>query len=354
MKTLGLVGATGAVGQTFLDLIDQSDLPIENIKLFASKSSAGKIITCQNKKIPIEEISLASLSQCQGVVFATDASLSQELIPALAAKGILCVDKSSAFRNHPKVPLMVPEVNGELLSQPEFLHFPVVASPNCCTIPLTMVIKALDNALGVKRAIVSTYQSVSGAGKPALDLLTQETQDFFTSHDLSSKKSNLFPKSIAFNVMPFVSSILENGDTDEESKIISETRKVLNRPDFPMGATSVRVPTFVGHGESLTLEMESNFQITQVIEILSTFPGIRVVDEQKREWHHLSPEEQEDNEFEFFVTPREAHGKDDVFVSRIRRCGVFEHGLSLWVVSDNLRKGAALNALQIVQRFFHM
>ncbi|MES2614852.1 MAG: aspartate-semialdehyde dehydrogenase [Bdellovibrionota bacterium] len=345
MKILGIVGATGAVGQTLLEIIEHTENKFEKIKLFASKSSARKIVTIGKMKVSIEETNLNSLLECDAVIFATDSAISKEFIPQLAEKGILCIDKSSAFRDHPNVPLVVPEVNGSLLLEKDFKTFPVVASPNCCTIPLTMVLKALDDKFGVTKTIVSTYQSVSGAGKLGVDVLTEETKHFFNAHDLSCQKSTVFPKSIAFNVMPFVASILDNGDTDEESKIMFETKKVLGKPNFAIAATSVRVPTFVGHGESVTLELDKQFNVIEIIETLSKFPGLCVVDEKKPQ------DDDEDVLFESFVTPREAHGRDEVFVSRIRRCEVFENGLSLWIVSDNLRKGAALNAWQILQHY---
>ncbi len=352
MKTLGIVGATGAVGQTLLEIMEQKENFFDKIKLFASKSSAGKVISLGKTKITIEETNLNSLLECHAVLFATDSSISEEFIPKLAEKGIFCVDKSSAFRADSRVPLIVPEVNGDLIFTENFKSFPVVASPNCCTIPLVMVLKALDDVFSVKKTIVSTYQSVSGAGKPGVDILTQEIKHFFNSQDLTSQKSTLFPKSIAFNVMPFVASILDNGDTDEESKIMSETKKVLNKPNFAIAATSVRVPTFVGHGESVTLELGKHFDVDEIISTLSKFPGLRVVDEKKREKVYIKQNDEEDNIFDDFVTPREAHGRDEVFISRIRTCEVFENGLSLWIVSDNLRKGAALNAWQILQHYY--
>ena len=354
MKTLGIVGATGVVGQTLIEIIEHSENLFDKIKLYASKSSAGKVVTLHKTKITIEETNLNSLLECTVVVFATDSSISQEFIPKLAEKGIFCVDKSSAFRADSRVPLVVPEVNGALILKENFKLFPVVSSPNCCTIPLVMVLKALDDVFSIQKTIVSTYQSVSGAGKPGVDILTQETKHFFNAHDLSCQKSTIFPKSIAFNVMPFVASILDNGDTDEESKIMFETKKVLNKPNFAIAATSVRVPTFVGHGESVTLQLGKHFDVIEVIETLTKFPGLRVVDEKKREQTFITPKDDEDNLFEDFVTPREAHGRDEVFISRIRKCEVFENGLSLWIVSDNLRKGAALNAWQIIQYYYSL
>lgn len=331
--TLGIVGATGIVGQTALDILSEDifGFHVKKIKLYASHSSVGKICYFNNRPVPIEEMKLDSLKECNAVLFASDASVSREFIPKLCEFGILCVDKSSAFRADPKVPLVVPEVNGELLTATTLKSFPLVTSPNCCTIPFVMVLKALHNTFGVKRAVISTYQSVTGAGKAGIDVLTDETKQFLSAEDPTIKASALFPKPISFNVMPFVHSILENGDTDEESKIIFETKKILNASHFPLSATSVRVPTFVGHAESVTLELGTKADLAQIRRTLNAFPGIQA---------------SQDNHS--FVTPRECHGKDPVFVSRVRAADVFENGVSLWIVSDNLRKGAALNALQII------
>ncbi|APJ04122.1 aspartate-semialdehyde dehydrogenase [Silvanigrella aquatica] len=341
--TIGIVGATGVVGQTALDLLadEFTDFKVKKLKLYASRASAGKMVTFCNSKITIEEPNLPSMLECNAILFATEASISTEFIPKLAEHGVLCIDKSSAFRAHPSVPLVVPEVNGHLLNPNELKKFPVVASPNCCTIPLVMVLKPLQDKFGLERVILSTYQSVSGAGKPAIDVLTEETKNFFVNQDLTCGKSEIFPKSIAFNVMPYVAGILDNGDTDEESKIISESRKILNSPKLPLAATSVRVPTFVGHGESVTLELSSKVTASQIKETLSEFPGIQIIDEK-------SAKDEDLGTYGLFVTPRETHGKDDVFVSRIRNTDVFQNGISLWIVSDNLRKGAALNAIQVI------
>ncbi len=341
--TIGIVGATGVVGQTALDILadDFTGFKVKKLKLYASRSSAGKVISFGNSKVTVEEPSLQSMLECNAILFATEAAISNEFIPKLAEQGILCVDKSSAFRAHPSVPLVVPEVNGNLLSSEKLSHFPVVASPNCCTIPLVMVLKPLQEKFGLTRVIISTYQSVSGAGKPAIEVLTDEAKNFFKNHDLTCGKSEIFPKSIAFNVMPYVAGILENGDTDEESKIMAETRKILNAPNLPLAATSVRVPTFVGHGESVTLEFSLKVTAAQIKDSLSKFSGICVIDEK-------SSTDEELSQYGSFVTPREAHGKDEVFVSRVRNTDVFQNGISLWIVCDNLRKGAALNAIQII------
>jgi len=333
--TFGIVGATGLTGQTAIDILQDDFFSLyqaKKIKLYASSASAGKTIRFKSKHVTIETLELDSLLECDVVLFACEAALSEKWIPKLAQKNILCIDKSSAFRANDRVSLVVPEVNGDLLDAKAFADFPIVSSPNCCVIPLTMVLSALKKNFGLHRAIVSTYQSVSGAGKPGIDVLTQESKEFFNKQDLVCEKSDVFPKSIAFNVFPFVSSIDVNGHTDEESKIVSETQKILDHADFPISVTSVRVPTFVGHAQSVTVELESKANLAKVTESLSRVPGVVV------------------SKKDSFVTPREAHGQDSVFVSRIRATGAFENALSFWIVADNLRKGAALNALQIVEK----
>lgn len=331
--TIGIVGATGLTGQTAIDILEDdifSSYKASKLKLYASQNSVGKSVRFKSSQIAVENPNMDSMLECDAILFATDASISAEFIPKLAEKGILCIDKSSAFRTKNQVPLVVPEVNGSLLTQERLSAFSVVSSPNCCVIPLVIVLKALESQFGLKRAIVSTYQSVSGAGKPGIEVLTEESKQFFVAQDLTCKKSDVFPKSIAFNVMPFVASLDSHGDTDEEIKIIGETRKILDTPQFPISVTSVRVPTFVGHAESVTVELSSHADIDSVTKVLSRFSGIQV------------------SAKDSFATPREAHGQDNVFVSRIRRSEAFENGVSLWIVCDNLRKGAALNALQII------
>lgn len=343
--TIGIVGATGVVGQTAIDILADnfSGFTVKKLKLYASKASAGKSIQFRSSRVTIEEPLLSSMLECNVILFASDSNISQEFIPKLVEHKILCIDKSSAFRTHPLVPLVVPEINGDLLLSENLINFPVVASPNCCTIPLVSVLKPLYENFGIIRTIVSTYQSVSGAGKLGIETLTEETKKFFNDHDLTCEKSEIFPKSIAFNVMPFVSDIQENGNTDEETKIIFETRKILEIPNFPIGVTSVRVPTFVGHAESVTLEFPSQVTVENIIALLSQYLGICLIDEKSSKNEELS-------QYGTFVTPREVHGKNEVFVCRIRKSEAFQNGISMWIACDNLRKGAALNAIQIINK----
>jgi aspartate-semialdehyde dehydrogenase len=240
-------------------------------------------------------------------------------------------------------------VNGKLLSSTALKKRPLVANPNCCTTPLVMVLDLLRREFGLKRVIVSTYQSVSGAGKPGLEVLEEEARQFFTAQDLSVKPSRAFPKSIAFNVMPFVAKILPNGDTDEEQKIIFETRKILDMAELPVEATSVRVPTFVGHAESVTVETDKPVDLAKLESLIASSKGMMCVPNLNPGSVSANPESDDAPDIAFFPTPRESQGRDEVLVGRLRTAKVFAHGVSLWLVSDNLRKGAALNALQVVE-----
>lgn len=353
LLTLGIVGATGMVGQTAIDIlwdIECGDIPfcseykIETIKLFASKSSAGKRINYGKNSLVVSETTLAGLLECDAVLFAAEAAISTQFIPQLAAAGILCIDKSSAYRESADVPLVVPEVNAHCLSPQKLLQFPVVANPNCCSTPLTVALKPLLDAFGLQRVVVDTYQSVSGAGKGGMDALSEESKNFFTREDLNPDGSAIFPKPIAFNVMPFVAKILENGDTDEESKIKFETKKILDLPKLLIAATSVRVPTYVGHAEAVTLQLSKPASLAAVRACLAGAPGVIFVDE----FLASSPEAEDDVDVTHFATPRDVQGKNAVYVSRVRTAEIFENGFALWIVADNLRKGAALNAIQIL------
>lgn len=346
--TLGIVGATGVVGQTALDILADGQLsfPLKSVRVFASPASVGKRLSLGSQNLVVEATEADALAQCDAVLFASESDISKRFIPALVERGILCVDKSSAFRDDPAVPLVVPEVNGALLKKDAISKKTLVANPNCCTTPLVMVLDVIRKNFGLKRVIVSTYQSVSGAGKPGLEVLEEESRQFFQVQDLSVKSSRAFPKSIAFNVMPFVAKILPNGDTDEESKIIFETRKILALPDLPVEATSVRVPTFVGHAESVTVETDRPVDVALLEKLLAAAEGIAVVANENPA-PAADPESAPD--VAFFPTPREVQGRDEVLVGRVRTAKVFANGVSLWMVSDNLRKGAALNALQVVE-----
>ena len=343
---VGVIGATGLVGQTALDVLSDSfpHLKVAKVKAYASRSSVGKRLEWGSQTVVVEETTLASLRECDAVFLATESATALEWIPQLAPLGILCVDKSSAYRMDDKVPLVVPEVNGDKLSKEVLGAFPVVANPNCCATPLVCALQPLVKAFGVKRVVVSTYQSVSGAGTNGIEALRTEMKEFAQSSAMPEiKASGAFPKPIAFNVMPFVAKILESGDTDEEIKIVQEVKKILGLPQLPVSATSVRVPTFVGHAESVTIELSQKADPKAVAQILQNAPGLVVVDPVS------CPGAVTEDGPQQFATPLDAQGTDPVFVSRIRRAEVFgDQGISLWLSADNLRKGAALNAAQIL------
>lgn len=331
-KTIGIVGVTGVVGQTALELLETYDFKfkIQTLKLFASKASIGKVIVFQGKKIVLEAPNFESLLECDAVLFASDASVARKFIPTLASKGVFCVDKSSEFRTDPNVPLIVPEVNASAMEH-KGTFTKIIASPNCVVIPLTVVANLVEKEFQLKRMILSTYQSVSGSGKAGIDILIKETKEFLNAQDLACKKSDVYPKSIAFNVFPFVESLSAEGDTGEELKIIGETQKILNNSKLPIDVTTVRVPTFSGHAISATFETVKKFDKKHFIEILKKEKSIKLTKESD------------------FISPREVQGTNEVFVSRIRESHAFQNGCSLWIAADNSRKGAALNALQIIE-----
>ena len=300
---LGVVGATGAVGTVTLDLLAARGY--ENVRAFASARSAGSRVGFGATELEVEEATpdaLASgdLDLC---LFSVGTSASRELVPHAVRGGALCVDKSAAFRLAEGVPLVVPEVNGERALE----HAGVIANPNCCTIPLTLALKPLHDAAGLVRVRIATYQSMSGAGADAMERLRSQSAD----------ELNLAME------WPF-----DGEEFDEESKLREETRKILELPDLPVSATCVRVPVLVGHSEAVWLETEEPLSPEQARELLAAAPGVRVVD---------------------FPTPKNAAGRDDVLVGRIRRDAAVQGGLALFVVGDNLRKGAALNAIQIAE-----
>lgn len=346
---VGVVGSTGLVGESLLDLLSNAwnHFEVKEIHLFASKNSVGKRVYFGNRSEVIKEMNLESLSQCQAVFFASDFQISKEWIPVLAKKGILCIDKSSAYRADPDVPLCVPEVNPHHILIEKLKNFPVIANPNCCATPLVLALKALSPLSALEALVVSTYQSVSGAGKPAMDVLREETQLLFRNGELSPAVGGVFPKPIAFNVMPFVAEILKSGDTDEELKIRQECAKILDWGDIKLDATSVRVPTFVGHALSVVVALKDPVAVPAAIEAIHGFPGLAYVPTSQTS---DLPSEDRDTLLQAspFATPRDVAGGDIVLVSRMRKSNVFENGLNFWVVGDNLRKGAAQNAVQIL------
>ena len=320
MYKLAIVGATGLVGRTVLKILEEKTLPIYEYVFFSSKKSAGSIITFKNKDYVVRELKEDSFLKeyFDFAIFSAGAETSKKYAPIASKNGCTVIDNSSAFRMDKSVPLVVPEVNHEDIQ----LHKGIIANPNCSTIQAVLPIKALDNKYNVKRIIYSTYQSVSGAGRLGIQ-------------DLENKSTNKFPHPIYNNCLPHIDTFLENGYTKEEEKMINETRKILHKPDLKITATCVRVPILNCHCESINLEFEKEFNIEDIYITLKDFENITVLDNTKENLYPI---------------PTEISGKDNVYIGRIRRDFSTKNGLNLWVVADNVRKGAATNAIQILEK----
>lgn len=327
--TVAILGATGAVGKESLEILEERNFPLAALRLFASKRSAGEVMTCQGKEWTVEE--LTESSSFAGVDFAfisaTDA-ISKEYGPRLGAAGVVVIDDSGVFRMDPQVPLVVPEVNAAALRS---LPRGIVAIPNCTTTPLVMALKPLHDAVGVKRVVVTTFQSVSGTGAAAMDELLDQTRALMAFRDV---KAEVYPYQIAFNLLPHIGSFSEGGECSEEIKIVRETRKILDAPKMRVTSTTVRVPVLRCHSESINVELEKPLSPNDARAALAAMPGVLVYDDPLKKLYPM---------------PLDATGKDEVYVGRIREDTSVTNGLNLWVVSDNLRKGAALNAVQIAE-----
>jgi aspartate-semialdehyde dehydrogenase len=324
---IAILGATGSVGQELLKLLAERAFPIANLKLLASARSKGSTIIFNGKQYPIEEASRDSFRGVDILFSAAGASVSKELALIAVEAGAVVIDKTSAFRMEPSVPLVVPEVNGHALEG----HHGLISVPNCSTAQLVVVLKPLHDLAGLKRVIVSTYQSVSGAGKKAINELEQQTKAIVQNQQYPP---SVFQKQIAFNLIPQIDQFLSDGYTKEEDKLIQETRKILDLPNLPITCTAVRVPVVVSHSESVLCDFEQLISPAQARETLANSPCVEVWD---------NPEEN------LYPTPLDAAGQDPVYVGRIRRDTSSETGLHFWVVADNLRIGAALNAIHIAE-----
>ena len=329
---LAVVGATGNVGKEILSILEERDFPINNLYLLASSRSKGQKINYKDQEHIVEDLSEFDFTKVQIGLFSPGSAVSAEFVPKAVAKGCIVIDNTSFFRMKDSVPLVVPEVNADILEEffLENNRSNIIANPNCSTIQMVVALKPLHDAAIINRVVVSTYQSVSGAGKEAMDELFNQTQAIYTN---KQTEKNKFSKQIAFNVIPHIDSFVVNGNTKEEEKMIHETKKIL---DFgiKVSATCVRVPVFISHSESVNIEFDSPLSEKKATKLLSNFENISVIDYRKDEG---------------YVTPVEAAGEDKVYVSRIREDHTVDNGLNIWVVSDNLRKGAALNAVQIAE-----
>ncbi|MFN9066378.1 MAG: aspartate-semialdehyde dehydrogenase [Bdellovibrionales bacterium] len=327
---VGVVGATGMVGQTFLNLIDERHFPIEELRPFASESSVGKTVTCNKRTWVSQSLKPGCFEGLDVVFIATGDDLSREWSPQAVKSGAFVVDNSAAFRMDPSSFLVVPEINLNLVNkkQPQ-----IIAHPNCTTIQLVMALKPLQDQFGLESVQVSSYQAVSGAGAPGYDELLEQTADFKNP----KPTTKTFPHPILFNAIPQIGSFNEQGFSSEEVKVMNETKKILSQPDLKVSAFTVRVPVLNAHSESVWVSLKKTPQKREVVQALSAFPGIKVIDDPKNSQYPLA---------------REASGKDEVFVGRIHQDLDFPNRWLLWVVADNLKKGAALNGIQIAEGIF--
>jgi aspartate-semialdehyde dehydrogenase len=327
--TVAVVGATGAVGQTMLSILEERKFPIEKLHVLASERSAGEQIDFAGRKITVENLGTFNPTGVDYALFSAGGSISLEYAPKFAAAGAIVIDNSSAFRMDDDVPLVISEVNPDALN-----HIPrgIVANPNCSTMQMLVAIAPIYHAVGITRINVATYQSVSGAGRSAMEELGRQTANILS---FKESKPERFPVQISFNLIPHIDDFLDNGYTKEEMKLVWETRKILADNSIEVNPTAVRVPVFYGHSEAVHLETKTKMTAKQARELLQSAPGVVVVDER---------------EAGGYPTPvTHASGTDAVYVGRIREDISHPNGLNLWVVSDNIRKGAALNAVQIAE-----
>jgi aspartate-semialdehyde dehydrogenase len=331
---VAVVGATGNVGRAMMDVLVERQFPADDVYAVASRRSQGLEVSYGDKTLRCQDLEQFDFSKVDICLMSAGSSVSKDWSPKIAAKGCVVIDNSSYWRNDMDVPLVVPEVNPEALRG--WAKRGIVANPNCSTAQMVVVLKPLHDAAKITRVVVSTYQSVSGAGKEAMDELWHQTKGkYVPGQEVDSK---IFPKPIAFNCIPQIDVFMEDGYTKEEWKMLVETKKILD-PKIKLTATCVRVPVFVGHSEAINIEFERPISAEEAREILRNAPGVMVVD--KREPGG-------------YITPVEAAGDYATFVSRIREDATVENGLSLWCVSDNLLKGAALNAVQIAESMISM
>lgn len=324
---VAIVGATGAVGQVMREILEERDFPINQLKLLASIRSAGKRLLFKGKEIEVEELTEESFDQVEIALFSAGSDISKRFAPLASGKGTVVIDNSSAFRAEPDVPLVVPEVNSKEI----FKHKGIIANPNCSTIQLVVILKPIHDVYRIKRVVVSTYQAVTGTGRAAKEELIEQTRGYLDNNQIEAK---VYPFQIAFNVLPHIDVFQDNLYTKEEMKLVTETKKIMGDKDILLTATTVRVPVIEGHSEAVNIELEKDFSLSDVRKILTEAPGVKVQDNPL------------DN---IYPMPLEASGKDACYVGRIRRDDTIEHGINLWIVADNLRKGAALNAIQIAE-----
>ncbi|TKS61376.1 MAG: aspartate-semialdehyde dehydrogenase [Nitrospira sp.] len=325
--TVAVVGATGAVGTEMIDVLEERMFPVGTLIPLASSRSAGGTVTFRGEAIPVQVLTKDSFATVDIALFSAGADISREFAPIAAKAGAVVIDNSAAWRMEPDVPLVVPEVNEHDIAN----HKGIIANPNCSTIQLVVALKPLHDRARIRRIVVTTFQSVSGTGKEAMDELMTETQDLLSFKEATPK---VYPYQIAFNCLPQIDDFLPNGYTKEEMKMLNETRKIMGDRSIQVTATTVRVPVYVGHSEAVNIETEQKLTANEARAILSKAPGVQIFDDPA---HKLYP------------MPLDVAGKDEVYVGRVREDESIANGLNLWVVADNLRKGAALNAVQIAE-----
>ncbi len=325
---IAVVGATGAVGNEMIETLEDREFPVKNLKLLASERSEGKKLRFRDMEIPVETLKEESFKGIDVALFSAGAERSKVWAPVAVRSGCVVIDNSSQWRMDPEVPLVVPEVNpGDLQ-----WHKGIIANPNCSTIQMVVALKPIHDVAKIRRVVVTTFQSVSGTGQKAIDELLQQTRDLLNFREA---KCNVYPYQIAFNVLPHIDKFLENDYTKEEVKMVNETRKIIGDDSIRVTATTVRVPVFRGHSESVNIETEKKLTANEVREILAKAPGVVVFDAPHKNLYPI---------------PIYVVGKDETYVGRIREDESIEKGINLWIVADNLRKGAALNAVQIAER----
>lgn len=328
---VAIVGATGAVGRMMLQVLEERNFPVKDLRLFASPKSKGLKLPFRGDEIKVEVLEeTPSFKGIDIALFSAGASRSLDFAPLFARDGAVVIDNSSAWRMDPEVPLVVPEVNPHAVAQ--YKNKRIIANPNCSTIQMVVALKPLHNMARIRRIVVSTYQSVSGAGQKAIEELMNQTKAWCSGEVMPPPKN--LPQTIAFNCIPHIDIFLPNRYTKEEMKMIEETKKIMEEPNLKITATTVRVPVFYGHAEAVNIETEKKLTVEEALEILNKAPGVIVLD---------------DPENKVYPLQIQVAGRDEVFVGRIREDISSENGLNMWIVADNLRKGAATNAVQIAE-----
>jgi aspartate-semialdehyde dehydrogenase len=312
-----------------LQILEEQEFPVASLKLLASSRSAGKTLDFRGESLHVEELRDDSFEGVDIALFSAGAAASRQFAPAAAESGCVVIDNSSGWRMDPEVPLVVPEVNPHAVA--DYRRKGIIANPNCSTIQMVVVLKPIYDAAGIERVVVSTYQAVSGTGKNAMKELTEQTRNLLTFQEVTAE---VYPHRIAFNCFPHIGSFLENGYTEEEMKMVHETHKIMEDPNIRISATTVRIPVFYGHSEAVNIQTERKLSAKEARVLLFQAPGVRVMD---------NPDER------IYPMPSEAAGINDTLVGRIREDISIENGLDLWIVADNIRKGAALNTVQIAE-----